>query len=154
MRNRASEEARTVASGAHSSGEDRMKNVYCRNARVSVLVALGLGLVSGPGWAKSSKDNIKVGILAFNYNSPAIQDITDAAMAECKVRGWTCEVFDARNDPVAASNAGANFINRKFDVILNSVSNNNELNAVIRAANAASIPFVSMYGGACAGDHS
>lgn len=125
-----------------------MRNAdFRRVASRYLLAALCLVPVSSSAWAKSSKDNIKVGILAFTYNSPAIQVITDTAMAECKVRGWTCEIFDAKNDAVALSNAGTNFINRKFDAILNSVSNNNELGAVIKAANAANIPFVSMYGG-------
>jgi ribose transport system substrate-binding protein len=97
--------------------------------------------------AKSSKDNLHIGIISFVYNSPSIKAITDAAMADCKARNWTCELFDGQGDPVATSNAGVNFINRKFDVILNSVSDNNQLTTVIKAANGANIPFISMFSG-------
>jgi ribose transport system substrate-binding protein len=116
-----------------------------------VILALSLATISPPftemASAKSSKDNLKIGIISFVYSSPSITAITDAAMADCKARGWTCELFDGKGDPVATSNAGVNFINRKFDVILNSVSDNRQLTTVIKAANAANIPFVSMFSG-------
>ncbi|KTT25625.1 sugar ABC transporter substrate-binding protein [Pseudacidovorax intermedius] len=100
-----------------------------------------------PASAKSSKDNLKVGVIAFTYSSPAVQAMADAAMADCKQRGWTCELFDGKGDPVATSNAGVNFVNRKFDAVVNAVSDNNQLGTVIKAANAAGIPYVSIFSG-------
>ena len=119
--------------------------------RPASIFALSLAAISplfaGAALAKSSKDNLKIGIIAFAYNSPAVTAMTDAAIADCKARNWTCELFDGKTDPVATSNAGVNFVNRKFDAILNSVSDNNQLTTVIKAAKAANIPFVSMFSG-------
>ena len=107
--------------------------------------------VAVPASAKSSKDNLKVGVISVNYSSPAVQAMADSAMVDCKKRGWSCELFDGKGDPVATSNAGVNFVNRKFDAIVNAVSDNNQLGTVIKAANAASIPYVSIFSGEVAG---
>jgi ABC-type sugar transport system substrate-binding protein len=125
--------------------------MFSTAVRHASILALSLATTSllyiGMASAKSSKDDLKIGIISFVYSSPSITMITDAAMADCKARHWTCELFDGKGDAVATSNAGVNFINRKFDVILNSVSDNRQLTTVIKAANAAHIPFVSMFSG-------
>lgn len=101
--------------------------------------------------AASSHDNLKVGIISVVYNATANQIIADAVQADCKRRHWTCELFDGKGDPVATSNAGVNFVNRKFDAIINVVSDNNQLTTVIKAAKAANIPYVSLFSGDAVG---
>lgn len=97
--------------------------------------------------AKSSKDNLKVGLISYNHVSAVPHVLANIALDDCKVRGWTCELIDGKGDPIATSNAGLNFVNRGFDAILNVVSDNNQLGAVIKAANTAHIPFVSIASG-------
>jgi len=84
--------------------------------------------------AKSSKDNLKVGLISYNHVSAVPHVLANIALDDCKVRGWTCELIDGKGDPIATSNAGLNFVNRGFDAILNVVSDNNQLGAVIKAA--------------------
>ncbi|MCA3130492.1 MAG: sugar ABC transporter substrate-binding protein [Betaproteobacteria bacterium] len=113
-----------------------------------VAVAAALCVSSGAALAaKKSTDKLNVAVVAVNYNSPTIQEMSDTVMADCKKRGWTCELHDGKGDQVATNNAAINFINRKFDAIINIASDNNQMGAVIKAANAASIPFVSAFSG-------
>ena len=112
---------------------------------VAVMAAFGLNATDA--LAKKSTDKLNVAIVAVNYNSPTIQEMSDVAMADCKKRGWNCELHDGKGDQVATNNAATNFINRKFDAIINIASDNNQMGAVIKAANAAKIPFVSAFSG-------
>lgn len=114
------------------------------------LAALG-GLATTAAEAKSSKDNLKVGIFSFNYASPVNHLMVTRALADCETRGWTCEVFDGKGDPVATSNGAINFINRDFDALVNIISDNKQLSSVIKAANAANIPYVSTFAGDASG---
>jgi ribose transport system substrate-binding protein len=108
-------------------------------------------LALGPAHAKSSKDALKIGIITVNYSSPVLHIMGEAALKNCKERGWTCELLDGKTDPVATSNGGLKFINRGFDAILNIVSDNNQLGTVIKAANKAGIPYISIGGGSVPG---
>jgi ABC-type sugar transport system substrate-binding protein len=107
---------------------------------------LALGAIGGAA-AKTSKDKLQIGIVAVNLNSPTILRMKDAAEKDAKARGWEVSVFDGRGDQVATNNAAINFINRKFDAIINVASDNTQMSAVIKAANAANIPFVSTFSG-------
>ena len=120
------------------------------NLRFSVACAAAL-LVSGgvatSAVAKKATDKLNVAVLAVNYNSPSISLMATVAMADCKRRGWNCELHDGKGDQVATNNAAINFINRKVDAVVNIASDNNQMGAVIKAANAANIPFVSAFSG-------
>ena len=94
-------------------------------------------------FAKKATDKLNVAVIAVNYNSPSITLMANIAMADCKTRGWTCELHDGKGDQVATNSAAINFINRKFDAIVNIASDNNQMGAVIKAANAANIPNTS-----------
>ncbi len=109
----------------------------------AVLAAGGASTVQ----ALTSGDKLKIGIITLNYSTPSVTAITDAAMKECSVRKWICELASGNQDIVATSNAGVNFVNRQFDVVLNSVTDNNQLATVIKAANQAGVPYVSMFSG-------
>lgn len=124
-------------------------NIQRINLRFSFACAAALLIGGGatPALAKKSTDKLNVAVLAVNYNSPSITTMTVAALADCKRRGWTCELHDGKGDQVATNNAGINFINRKFDAIINIASDNNQMGAVIKAANAAKVPFVSAFSG-------
>lgn len=118
-----------------------------------VCTALGAALiaaaVAGPAAAqqKKSTDKLNVGVVAVNYNSPTIFEMSQVVLADCKKRNWNCEIHDGKGDQVATNNAAINFINRKFDAIINVASDNNQMGAVIKAANDAKVPFVSAFSG-------
>lgn len=118
-----------------------------RPVALGLCLALGVSTLSGPAQARSSKDKLNVAVVAVNYNSPTIQEMSDTVMADCKRRGWNCELHDGKGDQVATNNAAINFINRKFDAIINIASDNNQMGAVIKAAREAKIPFVSAFSG-------
>ncbi len=112
----------------------------------TVAVALA-ATVSAPASAKKSTDPLNVALLAVNYNAPSIFKMVQIALDDCKTRGWKCEVHDGKGDLVATNNAATNFVNRKFDAIINIASDNNQLGAAIKSANAAKVPFVSTFSG-------
>jgi ribose transport system substrate-binding protein len=128
-----------------------MNRIKCSALGLSLVIAAGTCFAAVSAEAKSSKDNIKVGLISFNHVSPVPHAMALAALDDCKTRGWTCELIDGKGDPVATASAGVNFVNRGFDAILNVVSDNNQLGPVIKAANAAHIPFVSMFSGDVSG---
>lgn len=113
----------------------------------SAALVLGLCCVMAPAVAKKATDPLNVAILAVNYNSPSINTMVAVAMADCKRRGWHCELHDGKGDQVATNNAAINFINRKVDAIVNIASDNNQMGAVIKAANTAKVPFISTFSG-------
>lgn len=104
-------------------------------------------LAASPAHAKKSTDPLVVALLAVNYNSPSVFKMAQIALEDCKRRNWKCEVHDGKGDLVATNNAAVNFVNRKVDAIVNIASDNNQLGAAIRAANAAKVPFVSTFSG-------
>lgn len=112
---------------------------------VAAAVALAFGAASAQ--AAKSTDKLNVGVVAVNYNSPTIFEMSQVVLADCKKRNWTCEVFDGKGDQVATNNAAINFISRKFQAIINIASDNNQMSAVIKAANDAKVPFVSAFSG-------
>lgn len=120
------------------------------NPRFSVACAAALLIGAGAttsAVAKKATDKLNVAVLAVNYNSPSIYLMATVAMADCKRRNWNCELHDGKGDQVATNNAAINFINRKVDAVVNIASDNNQMAAVIKAANAAKIPFVSAFSG-------
>ena len=121
--------------------------VRARFSAASATFLLAATCVVAPAFAKKSTDPINVAVLAVNYNSPSIEKMATIAMADCKKRGWNCELHDGKGDQVATNNAAINFINRKVDAIVNIASDNNQMSAVIKAANAANIPFISTFSG-------
>lgn len=97
--------------------------------------------------AAFAQDPVKVGIVSVNYNAPAVQAQTDAAVDEAKARGWEVEMFDGRGDQVATNNAAIAFIDRGFNAIINTASANTQMSAVISYANEREVPFVSTFSG-------
>lgn len=124
-----------------------MKSRFAVVNPIAVGVAMLVAFGAQEAVAKKSTDKLNVAVVAVNYNSPTIQEMSDVAMKDCKARGWTCELHDGKGDQVATNNAAINFINRKFDAIINIASDNNQMGAVIKAANEAKIPFVSAFSG-------
>ena len=125
----------------------KIRFIALSRTALGVAVVAVFGLNTTDALAKKSTDKLNVAIVAVNYNSPTIQEMSDVAMGDCKKRGWNCELHDGKGDQVATNNAATNFINRKFDAIINIASDNNQMGAVIKAANAAKIPFVSAFSG-------
>ena len=126
-----------------------MKKFFVR-ARISassVAILMAASCAAMPAFAKKATDPLNVAVLAVNYNSPSINSMVTIALADCKTRGWKCELHDGKGDQVATNNAAINFINRKVDAIVNIASDNNQMSAVIKAANDAKIPFVSTFSG-------
>jgi len=100
------------------------------------------------GTAVMAQDGkVRLGIVSVNYNSPSIQVQTDAAIAAAEARGWEVELFDGQGDQVATNNAAIAFIDRGFDLIINTASANTQMSAVIAYANERDVPFVSTFSG-------
>lgn len=122
-----------------------------RLSKTFAVATLGLLMclctVGGTAWAKSSKDALKVGIVAVNYNSPTIHRMADVAMKEAKKRGWKPEFFDGQGDQVATNNAANNFISRGFDAIINIASPNPQMKSVIENAKKHGVVYVSTFSG-------
>jgi len=97
--------------------------------------------------ATGSVEDLKVGLVAVNLNSPSIAAIKDAFVASAEEKGWSVDVFDGQGDQAATNNAASDFISRDYDVIVNNSSPNQQMTGVIKEADAAGIPFVSIYGG-------
>ena len=114
---------------------------------LAVVAAVAFAFGAGSAQAAKSTDKLNVGVVAVNYNSPTIFEMSQVVLADCKKRNWNCEVFDGKGDQVATNNAAINFISRKFQAIINIASDNNQMSAVIKAANDAKVPFVSAFSG-------
>ncbi|MBI2245431.1 MAG: sugar ABC transporter substrate-binding protein [Nocardioides sp.] len=94
-----------------------------------------------------SAEDLKVGLVAVNLNSPSIAAIKDSFVAAAEAKGWSVDVFDGQGDQNATNNAASDFIQRGYDVIVNNSSPNQQMTGVIEQAHAKGIPFVSIYGG-------
>lgn len=94
---------------------------------------------------------VKVGIVAVNYNSPTINRMVVTATEAAKARGWTVEDFDGRGDQVATNNAAMGFIDRGFNAIINIASPNPQMTQVIDYAAEKGVPFVSTFSGLAPG---
>lgn len=94
-----------------------------------------------------SADDLKVGLVAVNLNSPSIAAIKDSFVEAAEAKGWSVDVFDGQGDQNATNNAASDFIQRGYDVIVNNSSPNQQMTGVIEQAHAKGIPFVSIYGG-------
>ncbi len=102
---------------------------------------------SGESTAGEPVEDISVGFVAVNLNSPSINGIKDQFVEAAEEKGWTVEVFDGQGDQAATNNAASDFISRGVDVIVNNSSPNAQMTGVMEEAEAAGIPFVSIYGG-------
>lgn len=91
--------------------------------------------------------DLQIGLVAVNANSPSIARINDAFVSAAEAAGWTVEVFDGQGDQNATNNAANDFISRGFDAVVNNSSPNQQMTGVIENAEAAGVPFVSIYGG-------
>ena len=80
------------------------------------LVAGAFGVVGMAGAAFAQ--DVKLGVVAVNYNSPSIQRQADSGIAYAKELGWEVELFDGQGDQVATNNAAMAFMDRDFDAIL------------------------------------
>jgi ABC-type sugar transport system substrate-binding protein len=110
--------------------------------------ALLAAALVGSAWAQSkSAGQLKVAIFSVNSASPTIHGMIESASAAAKARGWTVETYDGNGDQVATNNQAKTFINRHFDALINSASDNNQMRAVIEQADHAHIPFVSTFSG-------
>ena len=116
---------------------------------------LGLAFIAGAAAMAMSTivghAEVKVGIVAVNYNSPTINRMVVTATEAAKARGWTVEDFDGQGDQVATNNAAMGFIDRGFNVIINIASPNPQMTAVIDKAKEKGIPFVSTFSGLAPG---
>lgn len=92
-------------------------------------------------------EDLSIGFVAVNLNSPSINGIKNEFVEAAEAKGWTVEVFDGQGDQAATNNAASDFISRGVDVIVNNASPNAQMTGVMKEAEAAGIPFVSIYGG-------
>ncbi len=99
------------------------------------------------GTAGETVEDLSIGFVAVNLNSPSINGIKDQFVEAAEEKGWTVEVFDGQGDQAATNNAASDFISRGVDVIVNNSSPNAQMTGVMEEAEAAGIPFVSIYGG-------
>lgn len=99
------------------------------------------------GTAGGPVEDLSVGFVAVNLNSPSINGIKDQFVKAAEDKGWTVEVFDGQGDQAATNNAASDFISRGVDVIVNNSSPNAQMTGVMKKAHEAGIPFVSIYGG-------
>lgn len=116
-------------------------NTILRNA------AGALALATAFGASTALADDIRLGVVAVNYNSPSIQLQADSGAAHAKELGWKVELFDGQGDQVATNNAAMAFIDRGFDAILNVASANTQMTGVIDYAAEKDVPFVSTFSG-------
>lgn len=105
--------------------------------------AIGGMVLAGAAFAQ----DVKLGVVAVNYNSPSIQRQADSGIAHAKAMGWAVELFDGQGDQVATNNAAMAFMDRDFDAILNVASANTQMSGVIEYANEKGVPFVSTFSG-------
>lgn len=101
----------------------------------------------GSSQAAGPVEDLTVGFVAVNLNSPSINGIKDQFVEAAEDKGWKVEVFDGQGDQAATNNAASDFISRGVDVIVNNSSPNAQMTGVMKEADAAGIPFVSIYGG-------
>lgn len=99
------------------------------------------------GEAGGPVEDLSVGFVAVNLNSPSINGIKDQFVEAAEEKGWSVEVFDGQGDQAATNNAASDLISRGVDVIVNNSSPNAQMTGVMKEADAAGIPFVSIYGG-------
>jgi ABC-type sugar transport system substrate-binding protein len=99
------------------------------------------------GTTGEAVDDLSVGFVAVNLNSPSINGIKDEFVKAAEEKGWSVEVFDGQGDQAATNNAASDFISRGVDVIVNNSSPNAQMTGVMQEADDAGIPFVSIYGG-------
>lgn len=128
-------------------------------AMAALLALVGCSMDSGNNGSSESSnetsgssaggpvDDLTVGFVAVNLNSPSIAAIKDSFVKEAKAKGWKVEVFDGQGDQAATNNAASDFISRGVDVIVNNASPNQQMTGVMKEADDAGIPFVSIYGG-------
>ena len=102
---------------------------------------------SNSGSEGGSVEDLSIGFVAVNLNSPSINGIKEQFVDAAEDRGWSVEVFDGQGDQAASNNAASDFISRGVDVIVNNSSPNAQMTGVMKEAKAAGIPFVSIYGG-------
>ena len=102
---------------------------------------------SDGGSAGEPVGELSVGFVAVNLNSPSIAGIKDSFVEAAEAKGWSVEVFDGQGDQAATNNAASDFISRGVDVIVNNSSPNAQMTGVMKEADEAGIPFVSIYGG-------
>jgi ribose transport system substrate-binding protein len=106
-----------------------------------------LGATAFYGATAAQAADIKLGVVAVNYNSPSIQLQADSGIAHAKEMGWDVELFDGQGDQVATNNAAMAFIDRGFNAILNVASANTQMTGVIEYAAEKKVPFVSTFSG-------
>lgn len=97
--------------------------------------------------AGGSTEDLKIGLVAVNLNSPSIAAIKDSFVEAAEAKGWSVDVFDGQGDQNATNNAASDYIQRGYDVIVNNSSPNQQMTGVIDQAHEAGVPFVSIYGG-------
>lgn len=99
------------------------------------------------GSGGKSVEDLSIGFVAVNLNSPSINGIKNEFVEAAEAKGWSVEVFDGQGDQAATNNAASDFISRGVDVIVNNASPNAQMTGVMKEADAAGIPFISIYGG-------
>jgi Periplasmic binding protein domain len=135
-----------IQPGHHKQNEAnfREESMAALSRKLAFIIGAGtLALMSTATYAK----DVKVGIVAVNYNSPTINRMVVTATEAAKKRGWTVETFDGQGDQVATNNAAMGFIDRGFNAIINIASPNPQMTAVIDHAKEKGVPFVSTFSG-------
>lgn len=130
--------AAALALSACSMGDDDSDDTSSSNDNSSS---------NGGSEGGGSVEDLSIGFVAVNLNSPSINGIKDQFVDAAEDRGWSVEVFDGQGDQAATNNAASDFISRGVDVIVNNSSPNAQMTGVMKEADAAGIPFVSIYGG-------
>jgi hypothetical protein len=139
MTPRQEEAPHPTGKGASNAPREDIMNLTAK------LVAGAFGVVGMAGAAFAQ--DVKLGVVAVNYNSPSIQRQADSGIAYAKELGWEVELFDGQGDQVATNNAAMAFMDRDFDAILNVASANTQMSGVIGYANEKDVPFVSTFSG-------
>lgn len=62
----------------------KIRFVALSRTALAAAVIAAFGLNATDALAKKSTDKLNVAIVAVNYNSPTIQEMSDVAMADCK----------------------------------------------------------------------
>lgn len=121
---------------------------------LSVLVALLMMIVTGcsmepPEWAKESSDKgrnstVKVGLSISTLNNPFFVNLKKGAEKKAKELGMELIVVDAQNDAAKQTNDVEDLIQKGADVIVINPTDSDAVASAVSAANAASIPVITV----------
>lgn len=119
-----------------------------------VLIALLMITVTGcsmepPEWAKDSSDKgrnstVKVGLSISTLNNPFFVNLKKGAEKKAKELGMELIVVDAQNDAAKQTNDVEDLVQKGADVIVINPTDSDAVASAVSAANAASIPVITV----------